>query len=149
MFAPVDPAIEEKVISDLAGNGKGRNQITRELHEQGIKVSHGSVSNIINAHKRMQPSQPQVSPESDASTGVDMNSMSSPSSTAPRDGGPLSHLLNEDSNSDPIVAEPRWCGGGTCYVAVCQETWENIGDIDILLTKLEPFRSEDLETEMS
>ena len=93
MFAPVDPAIEEKVISDLAGNGKGRNQITRELHEQGIKVSHGSVSNIINAYKRMQPSQPQVSPESDASTGVDMNSMSSPSSTAPRDGGTAFTLI--------------------------------------------------------
>src|SRR5215831_7003092 len=139
MFAPVDQAIKEKVISAyLAGNGKGRNQITSELHEQGIKVSHGSVSNIINAYKRMheQPSQPQVSLESsDASTGVDMNSMSSPSSTAPRDGGPLSHVLNEDpdSNSDPIVAE----------------TWENIGDIDILPTKLEPFPSEDLETEMS
>src|SRR5215471_19232149 len=106
MFTP----IKEKVISAyLAGNGKGRNQITRELHEQGIKVSHGSVSNIVNAYKRMheQPSQPQVSPESsDASTGVDMNSTSSPSSTAPRDGGPLSHLLNEDpdSNSDPFVA---------------------------------------------
>ena len=56
--------------------------------------------------------------------------MSSPSSTVPRDGGPLSHLLT-DSNSDPIVAE----------------TWENIGDIDILPTKLEPFPSEDLETE--
>src|SRR5262249_37147625 len=62
---------------------------------------------------------------------VDMNSMSSPFSTAPRDGGPLSHFLNEDP--DPIVAE----------------TWENIGDIDILPTKVEPFPSEDLETEMS
>src|SRR5215471_1582845 len=105
MFTP----IKEKVISAyLAGSGKGRNQITRELHEQGIKVSHGSVSNIINAYKRMheQPSQSQVSPESsDASTGVDMNSMSSPSSTA---GGLLSHLLNEDpdSNSDPIIQFP-------------------------------------------
>ena len=75
MFTP----IKEKVISAyLAGNGKGRNQITRELHEQGIKVSHGSVSNIINTYKRKheQPSQPQVCPDSsDASTGVDMNNM--------------------------------------------------------------------------
>jgi len=137
MFTPVDPAIKEKVISAYL-TGKGRNQITCELHEHGVRVSYGSISNIIGAYKRKheQPSQPQVSPDSsDASTGVDMNSMSSPSSTAPRDGGPLSHLLNEDpdSNSDPIVAE----------------TWENIGDIDILPTKLELFPSEDLETEMS
>src|SRR5215469_2640092 len=141
MFTPVDPAIKEKVISAYL-TGKGRNQITRELHEQGVRVSHGSISNIIGAYKRKheQPSQPQVSPDSsDASTGVDMNSTSSSSSTAPRDGGPLSHLLNEDpdSNSDPIVADD------------CRETWENIGDIDILPTKLEPFPSEDFETEMS
>src|SRR5215471_11932690 len=141
MFTPVDPAIKEKVITAYLA-GHDRNQITRELHEQGIKLSHGSISNFINAYKRKheQPSQPQLSPESsDASTGVDMNSTSSPSSTAPRDGGPLSHLLNEDpdSNSDPIVADD------------CQETWENIGDIEILPTKLEPFPSEDLETEMS
>src|SRR5215467_1089252 len=130
MICNVDPAIKEKVISAYL-TGKGRNQITRELHEQGVRVSHGSISNIIGAYKRKheQPSQLQVSPESsDASTGVDMNSMSSPSSTAPRDGGPLSHLLNEDpdSYSDTIVAE----------------TWENIGDIDILPTKLELFPSE-------
>src|SRR5215472_7959764 len=101
MFTPVDPAIKEKVISAYL-TGKGRNQITRELHEQGVRVSHGSISNIIGAYKRKheQPSQPQVSPES-SDAGGDMNSMSS---TAPRDGGPLSHLLT-DSNSDPIIAE--------------------------------------------
>jgi len=53
VFAPVDPAIREKVISAyLAGNGKGRNQITHDMHEQGIQVSHGSITNIINAYKR-------------------------------------------------------------------------------------------------
>jgi hypothetical protein len=132
MFTPVDPAIKEKVISTYL-TGKGRNQITRELHEQGVRVSHGSISNIIGAYKRkhQQPSQPQVSLESsDASTGVDMYDTTS---TAPRDGGPLSHLFEDpDSNSDLVV-----------------ETWENIDDIDILPTKLEPFPSEDLETEMS
>src|SRR5215471_7991002 len=141
MFTPVDPAIKEKVISAYL-TGKGRNQITRELHEQGVRISHGSISNIIRAYKRKheQPSQSQVSPESsDASTGVDMNNMSSPSSTVMRDGGPLSYLLNEDSdsNSDPIVS-------GDCH-----ETRENIDDIDILPTKLKPFPSEDFETEMS
>ena len=51
VFAPVDPVIREKVIAAYLA-GHGRNQITRELHEQGIKVSHGSVSNFINAYKR-------------------------------------------------------------------------------------------------
>jgi hypothetical protein len=56
-FAPVDPATKEKVIAaylGLAGQGKRgwRNRITRELHEQGVQVSHGSVSNVINGHKR-------------------------------------------------------------------------------------------------
>src|SRR5215467_10226228 len=106
MICNVDPAIKEKVISAYL-TGKGRNQITRELHEQGVRVSHGSISNIIGAYKRKheQPSQPQVSLESsDASTGVDLYNTAS---TTPRDGGPLSHLLNEDpdSNSDPIVAD--------------------------------------------
>src|SRR5215831_21174994 len=116
MFTPVDPAIREKVISAYLA-GHGRNQITRDLNEQGIKISHGSVSNFINAYKR----QDEQTSQSDASTSVDMNT--SPSSTAPRDGGPLSHLFEDpDSNSDPIVAE----------------TWENI---DILPTKVEPFPS--------
>jgi hypothetical protein len=52
-FAPVDPAIKEKVIAAyLADPKKGRNQITREMHEQGVQVSHGSVSNILNVYKR-------------------------------------------------------------------------------------------------
>jgi hypothetical protein len=111
VFAPVDPAIREKVIASyLAGNGKGRNQITRELHGQGIKVSHGSVSNIINAYKRKheQPSKTQVCPElsvsnAGISSGTPMGSSSSV--VTPRDGGPLSHLLNEDRmvNPDSIV----------------------------------------------
>ena len=51
VFAPVEAAIKEKIISaHLAGHG--RNQIDRELREQGIKVSHGSISNFINAYKR-------------------------------------------------------------------------------------------------
>jgi hypothetical protein len=50
VFAPVDPLIKEKVVAAYLA-GKGRNQIERELHGQGIKVSHGSISNIINAYK--------------------------------------------------------------------------------------------------
>lgn len=51
MFAPVDPAIKEKVLAAYLA-GTGRNQICRALNGQGIKLSHGSVSNIINAYKR-------------------------------------------------------------------------------------------------
>ena len=80
VFAPVDPAIKEKVLAAYLA-GKGRNQITRELNKQGIKVSHGSISNIINAYKRN--SQPQICPESRTSnagisTGVDINNTGSP-----------------------------------------------------------------------
>lgn len=56
--------------------GHGRNQITRQLHEQGIKVSHGSVSNIINKLKHEQSSQlpPQpLPPNAGISTGVPMD----------------------------------------------------------------------------
>src|SRR5215472_15491580 len=67
MFTPIDPAIREKVISAYVA-GHGRNQITRELHEQGIKVSHGSISNFINAYKRKHEEQPK--PDDDAGSGV-------------------------------------------------------------------------------
>src|SRR5215831_1599422 len=63
VFAPVDPAIREKIIALYSTGKKGRNQIDRELRKQGVKVSHGSISNFINAHKREQSlqSQPSIS----------------------------------------------------------------------------------------
>src|SRR5215831_10941086 len=109
MFTPVDPAIREKVISAyLAGHGK--NQITRDLNEQGIKISHGSVSNFINAYKR----QHEQTSQSDANmNNTDSHSsLTTPSAvervvttntnsdSIPRDGGPLSHLLGEDTSTD-------------------------------------------------
>ena len=62
VFAPVDPSIREKVVAAYLA-GKGRNQIDREFRSQGIKVSHGSISNMINKYKREQqpPSPPQCS----------------------------------------------------------------------------------------
>src|SRR5215467_13429789 len=72
MFTPVDPAIREKVISAYVA-GHGRNQITRELHEQGIKVSHGSISNFINAYKRKHE-QEQPKPDDDVGSGVPADS---------------------------------------------------------------------------
>jgi hypothetical protein len=90
MFTPVDPAIKERVISAYLA-GKGRNQIDRELHEKGIKVSHGSISNIINTYKRKheQPLQSDIS-------GTEQTVIT------PRDGGPLSNFLNEDVNNQPV-----------------------------------------------
>src|SRR5215469_15489037 len=60
VFAPVSEEIREKVIGyHLAGHG--RNRIDRLLSEQGVKVSHGSISNIIARYRREheQPPQPQ------------------------------------------------------------------------------------------
>src|SRR5215469_1626124 len=110
MFTPVDPAIREKVISAYLA-GHGRNQITRDLNEQGIKISHGSVSNFINAYKR----QHEQTSQSDANmnntdshspltmpSGVEQvvtTNTNSNSNVIPRDGGPLSHLLGEDTST--------------------------------------------------
>ena len=62
VFAPVDPATKEKVIASYLA-GKDRNRIDREFQSAGIKVSHGSISNIINTYKREheQPLQPESS----------------------------------------------------------------------------------------
>ena len=118
VFTPVDPAVKEKIIAAYL-SGKGRNQIDRDLHEQGVKVSHGSISNIINAYKHEHEHQPQ-SPQPEAgsiSTGVPMNniegssllithsgigravSTTNSSSVTPKNGGPLSHLLVNMTNS--------------------------------------------------
>ncbi len=131
VFAPVDPAIKEKVLSAYLA-GHGRNQITREMHGLGIKVSHGSISNIINAYKRKheQPSQLQICPESRTSnagisTGVDINNTGSPllmtfhdsetgqavtttnnsNSNVVTPRGPLSNLLGEDNTNHTSTDE--------------------------------------------
>ena len=133
VFAPVDPAVREKIIAAYL-SGKGRNQIDRELHEDGVKVSHGSISNIINAYKHeheqpLQPQSPQTlspQPEADAgiSNGVPMNnidgsslliarsgigravSTTNSSSVTPRNGGPLSYFLFEDDlTEEEVIAQ--------------------------------------------
>lgn len=126
VFAPVDPAIRGKVIeSHLAG--KGRNQIARELNEQGMKVSHGSVSNFINAYKRQheQPSQPPQSsqtlglqPEADAriSTGIDMSNTNGSSLLMARDGSGTGQAVITNSNSNVI---PR--DGGPLSHLLCED----------------------------
>jgi hypothetical protein len=56
VFAPVDPAIKEKIITAYL-SGFGINRIVRDLHKNGIKVSHGSVCNIVRKYKQSQPLQ--------------------------------------------------------------------------------------------
>lgn len=55
VFAPVDPEIKEKIITAYL-SGQGRNQIERQLKEEGVKVSRGSISNFINSYKKKQQS---------------------------------------------------------------------------------------------
>jgi hypothetical protein len=55
VFAPVKPEIKQQIIS-LWSTGHGRNEIDRLMSKQGIKVSHGSISNVMTAHKRQQQS---------------------------------------------------------------------------------------------
>jgi hypothetical protein len=96
VFAPVDPAIKKKIIESYLA-GKGRNQLTRELNEQGIKVSHGSVSNFINAYRKKH-NQPLQQESSDKSKGI--NSSTNTYIVIPRDGGPLLQLLCQDESTD-------------------------------------------------
>jgi hypothetical protein len=86
MFAPVDPSIKEKVVAAYLV-GRGRNQIDREFRSQGIKISHGSISNIINTYKREheQPPSPSQSSMVDNIPSLSMtddmkNNVDSPSS---------------------------------------------------------------------
>lgn len=100
-------------------SGYGRNEIARLLTEQGLHVSEGSVGNIVRAYR-----QHELPLKSDAtiSTGVDMNNTGSSSSIAqlgvgtkpttssnvvtPKNGGPLSHLLVNmtDSPIEPTLS---------------------------------------------
>ena len=110
VFASVDPAIKEKVLSAYLA-GHGRNQITREMHGLGIKVSHGSISNIINAYKRKheQSSQLQVYPESrtsNAGTVVDINNIDSPLLMTRHDSG-TGQAITTTNNSNSNVVTPR------------------------------------------
>jgi hypothetical protein len=116
VFAPVDPMTKDKVIAAYLA-GHGRNQITRELHEQGIKISHGSVSNFINAYKRQHEQPPHEQEASSGNnnagvtTGISMaRSGNGKASVTPRNGGPLSWFTTEiKSDYQPaqaVAAEP-------------------------------------------
>jgi hypothetical protein len=78
VLEPVKPEIRDKVIL-LHLSGLGRNQIDRELRQQGVKVSHGSISNIITRHLREKQSQKSIT-----------------------DNGSLITMDNQDKTSPPL-----------------------------------------------
>jgi hypothetical protein len=107
VFAPVDPSIKEKVIeSYLAGHG--RNQIDRELREQGIKVSHGSISNIINAYNKRKHEQPP--PSNDNNKNIGSRPSTAPrysgveeNGVAPAKGAPLNWFMNGYETKSEVI----------------------------------------------
>lgn len=67
VFPALDPTIREKVISAYL-TGHGRNQITLELNEQGLKVSTASVAKIIKGYEHQhQETLPNVATTTDIS----------------------------------------------------------------------------------
>src|SRR5215467_6835455 len=120
VFAPVDPAIKEKVLSAYLA-GHGRNQITREMHGLGIKVSHGSISNIINAYKRKheQPSQPRPPPNDD-NVGIPMNIGASST--------PLNGITTTNSNVNSNTKYVKRNEGGPllCFLSSDMDTIRNV-----------------------
>jgi hypothetical protein len=110
VFTPVDPVIKEKVLAKYLA-GYGRNQIDRELRKEGAKISHGSISNIISAYKKGQSLQSDVT----ISMGININNTDGSSllsgtelavttnskpDVIPKNGGPLSHFLGDDSTDE-------------------------------------------------
>lgn len=118
VFAPVDASIREKIIT-LHLAGQGRNSIDRELRAQGVRVSHGSISNIINRYKREheQSSQPasscnevSVQPNASISTGVGLKE-TSPPSLKPQDAhrvGLAFIPINPNSSTKPKPRNVRY-----------------------------------------
>jgi len=110
VFAAVDPSIREKVVAAYLA-GKGRNQIDREFRSQGIKLSHGSISNFINTYKR-EHEQQTPSPSQSSTTMVhnipslnmtdDMKNNNSPNSW---DG--LVNINDQDVDFDSQPYEPE------------------------------------------
>jgi len=101
VFAPVDSSIREKIVAAYLA-GKGRNQIDRELRKQGVKVSHGSISNFINTYKREHEQPPSTSMVDNVRSLTD----DSPSSNS---GDGLVNVSNEqgdvDFNSQPYETQ--------------------------------------------
>lgn len=128
-FTPIHPAVKEKIIT-LHLAGQGRNAIDRQLKIEGARVSHGSISNIINRYKceyeqSLQPnssisigvglketSHPSLKPQNVNGVGLVVQAPTNPNFTSihrpkPRDGGPLlSYLPVENPIEDKNNLNP-------------------------------------------
>jgi hypothetical protein len=77
--------------------GSGRNEISRILAQQGLHVSEGSVGNIVRAYRKHEQSLQSDTP------GIEHVN---PKIVTPRDGGPLSHFLGEDTSAEKRSMTP-------------------------------------------
>jgi hypothetical protein len=120
VFAPVDPSIKEKVVAAYLA-GKGRNQIDREFREKGIKVSHGSISNVINAYNKRKHEQP---PQQDVSTDADIDNTSSPSSMVQKGPafGIAQAISGVNNKSSEVINAPRYSATEECHKR--RRNWE-------------------------
>jgi hypothetical protein len=110
MLAPVDPATKEKVVKAFL-TGHGINRITRDLHEQGIKVSHGSVCKIVKKYKHdHQQQSSQLQPqEQTLQQQEDNTTINTPTPLISITGTPS---LNTSASLSPHEAVPPQFGGG-------------------------------------
>lgn len=102
MSPPISSSVKEKVIQ-LHLDGKGRNEIAEILNHSHIRISQGSVTNILNTWKREQgnsdTSQPVASPKAVLSKATPQ---ASPPSSSP-DNNMGSPFLNRVANPTPTV----------------------------------------------
>ncbi len=83
--------------------GHGRNEIVRLLTQQGLHISEGSVGNIVRSYrKRDRPLQNANTNNTNSSITASEVEQSTTNVTIHRNGGPLWHLINGDSNPQQI-----------------------------------------------
>lgn len=133
----------------IANNGNQNHSQISVTPVEDIHTESLSQGPVINAYEQKYEQPLQAQSQICSNTAPDMNNVASPTSmtqvhsgvgqtnsssnvVTPRDGGPLLHFLNENPDSNSVVVDD------------CQD----VGDIDILPTKLEPFPSRDPEMEI-
>jgi hypothetical protein len=110
MSPPISSSVKEKVIQ-LHLDGKGRNEIAEVLNHSHIRISQGSVTNILNAWKREQgnsdTSQPVASPEAVLSK-VTPQASPPPSSSPDNNMGSSfpNRVANPTTTSQPVQENP-------------------------------------------
>jgi len=106
VFEPVKPEVRAKVISAYLAS-HGRNKIDRLLHEQGEKVSHWSISNIIARYKR----EHQPTPQPQSIQQIAATSPNPPSVTTPS-----GHANTQGQSHNTGIVQPNWA---TVFPKMC------------------------------